>query len=366
MEDEGAPGGLAGAVAALGGPPATAELLAGALPDAPAGAVPARVARVERGRALVLAVGCPTRARPVQPAGSLAVGDWCVVAGLRDGGPGTVAAVVPRRTALTRAAAGAASTRQVLAADVDVVAVLGALDRRLPARGLERMLALAWSGGARPVVVLSRADLVGTGERADSVLAVRRAAPGAGILVVSARTGEGVDDVRALVPAGTTLALLGSSGAGKSTLANVLLGHGTAAHLRTGAVRDGDARGRHTTTWRELVAVPGGGALVDTPGLRSIGMPAGGAGVDAVYADVAELVGTCRFADCGHDGEPGCAVAAAVGAGELAPDRLAGWRTLQREASRQAGRTDARLRADARRIWKQRSRDARARGHPRA
>jgi len=351
------------AVAALGGPQQTVGALARAGDASPTGAVPSRVARVERGRALVLVIGCPSRPVPVEPVGDLAVGQWCVVTGLRDGGPGTVEAAMPRRTALVRHAAGARSTAQVLAADVDIVALTAAVDRRVPARLIERLLALVWDSGARPVIVLTKTDLVDSG----TVASVR-------VLAVSARTGAGADEIAALVPAGSTLALLGSSGAGKSSLANLMLSGGIPAPdpgrpgrpglLRTGQVRDADARGRHTTTWRELVGVPGGGALVDTPGLRSVGMWTSGDGVDTVFSDVVQLVASCRFADCRHDSEPGCAVTAAVDAGQLSPARLAGWRALQREATWAASRNDARLRSEIRQQWKQRSRDARHRSRP--
>lgn len=370
------------AVAALGAPGATADALAAALAGAPPGAVAARVARVDRGRALVLPVG-PTStgpspasgtAIPVAPAGTLAVGDWCVVSpgtdeGIGTGGdPGTVVSTLERRSALLRRAAGSRSVAQVLAADVDTVAIVAALDRSLPARQIERMLALVWDSGARPVLVLTKADLVDAGtvrvtrdRAADLALGVEVMA----VSAVDGGAGVGSDGLAALIPPGTTLALLGSSGAGKSTLANLLLAAGgTDTLLRTGEVRESDARGRHTTTWRELVGVPGGGALIDTPGLRSVGLWTSGDGVDAVFADVAELIGTCRFADCRHDGEPGCAVTGAVEAGEVSADRVAGWRALQREAAYQAGRDDQRVRAEALKVWKRRSRGSRGRTRP--
>ncbi len=362
------------AVAALGGPQQTVGALAMAVDASPTGAVPSRVARVERGRALVLVIGCPSRPVPVEPVGDLAVGQWCVVTGLRDGGPGTVEAAMPRRTALVRHAAGARSTAQVLAADVDIVALTAAVDRRVPARLIERLLALVWDSGARPVIVLTKTDLVDSGTVASVRREVAELALGVDVLAVSARTGASADEIAALVPAGSTLALLGSSGAGKSSLANLMLSGGIPAPdpgrpgrpglLRTGQVRDADARGRHTTTWRELVGVPGGGALVDTPGLRSVGMWTSGDGVDTVFSDVVQLVASCRFADCRHDSEPGCAVTAAVDAGQLSPARLAGWRALQREATWAASRNDARLRSEIRQQWKQRSRDARHRSRP--
>ncbi len=285
---------------------------------------------------------------------------------MRGGGPGTVDAAVPARTALVRHASGARSAAQVLAADVDTVGLTAAVDQRVPARLIERLLALVWDSGARPVVVLTKTDLVDPAAVRSMRRDVAEVALGVDVLAVSARTGDGFDEVAELVAAGSTLALLGSSGAGKSSLANLLLAGGPVPDgpLRTGEVREADARGRHTTTWRELVAVPGGGALVDTPGLRSVGMWTSGDGVDTVFADVVELVGTCRFADCRHEGEPGCAVTAAVAAGELSAERVQGWRVLQREAAWSASRNDARLRSEMRQQWKQRSRDARGRIRP--
>lgn len=365
------PGQLQAAVSVLGGPPQTAAALAAALATAPVGSVPARIVRVERGSAQVIPLGRTQRTFPVNAADTHAVGDWCVVSGLRDGGPGTLQAVLARRTALVRHAAGAASRDQVLAADVDTVAVLVAADQPIAARALERMLVLVYGSGANPVVVATKCELPDARTLAELRDQITRVALGLPVLLVSARTGQGSDQLTGLVGPGRTLALIGASGAGKSTLGNHLVGgtepaqsRGTPAPLRTGEVRASDSRGRHTTTWRELVCVPGGGALIDTPGLRSIGIWAGGDSVDAAYPDVGELLGTCRFADCTHTAEPGCAILAAVASGQLDPQRLAGWRALQREAAHQASRTDARLRAEQRRTWKQRSRDSRARTRP--
>ena len=380
------------AVAALGGPPSTAAALTGLLAGAPPGARAARVARVDRGRVLVLPVGAqagPVPADPgqagaepagPQPAGAgvvgpLVVGDWCVVAPVPGaaGALPAVHAVLARRTCLVRADPGPRSTPQLLAADVDTVAVVAALDRPVPLRAVERLVALAWDSGATPVLVLTKADA--PEDLAGALEQVRDGSAGLEVLTVSAHTGAGLGAVAALVPPGTTLALLGSSGAGKSTLANAVLaaagrtsapdGPGPAsAQLRTGEVRPGDRRGRHTTSWRELVPVPGGGALLDTPGLRGVGVAGSADGVDTVFADVAGLAAACRFADCRHDGEPGCAIAAAVAAGDLDPDRVRRWRVLQREAAWQASRSDARVRAEQRQVWKRRSRDARGRNRP--
>jgi ribosome biogenesis GTPase len=248
-----------------------------------------------------------------------AVGDWLVV----DGDVPTD--VLPRTSVLTRRSAGS-DTPQQLAANVDAVLVVCGLDRPVKAGRIDRVVTLAWEAGAVPVVVLAKADLApdATGQAA----AVAGAHPGLDVVVTSATTGQGLDDLRAVV-AGGTVVLVGESGAGKSSLANALLG---AEVMATGEVRAGDAKGRHTTTTREAHPLPGGGVLVDTPGLRAVGLWADREAVAATFADVDDLAAGCRFGDCGHDGEPGCAVTAAVAAGELAAERVEGWRALEREA----------------------------------
>ncbi len=291
-----------------------------------------RVVRVDRGGGAVA-----TAAGTVGVAGpGLAVGDWVA---LRDG---RVAAVMERRTVISRRAAGRADIEQVIAANVDVVVAVQAMDRPLRMRRLHRALALGWESGAVPVVVLAKCDV---GDARDAALRVGEL--GVDVIAVSARTGEGLADVAALARPARTVVLLGESGAGKSTLANALTGD---AHLPTAAVRAGDGKGRHTTTARHLLALPGGGALIDTPGVRELGLwsdAAGGIGI--TFADVEELAPGCRFADCRHDTEPGCAVRAAVERGDLAVDRLESWRELAREVAAQARRADARAaRAHAR------------------
>jgi ribosome biogenesis GTPase len=242
----------------------------------------------------------------------------------------------------------------VLAANADVVAVVEGLAPDPDPGRLERLLALAWSSGAEPLVVLTKADLVPDAPaRAADAEAL---APGATVLAVATLDGVGLDPIRARLAAGATVALLGASGVGKSTLLNGLVGGET---MRTRGLRS-DGKGRHTTVTRELHLVPGGGAILDTPGMRSIGL-AGADAIDDVFPEVEALAADCRFADCAHEGEPGCAVLAAVASGELPERRLASYRKLLREAQHQAARTDARLRSELTAVWKQRQRDYRRR-----
>ena len=300
-----------------------------------AGRLPGRIARVDRGRVDVLTDGGRVRARcPVPPA----VGDWVLVDPGSD--PPSVAAVLPRRTALVRATVSGRSEAQVLAANVDTVLVTVPCEAGGRAGRVERLLALAWESGATPVVVLTKTDrLDGV---ADAVAELALSAPGVEVLAVSAVTGDGLDDVAAAAR-GTTV-LVGPSGAGKSTLANALIGEEA---LAVGEVRASDGKGRHTTVHRELVPFDGG-VLVDTPGLRAVGLIDAAEGIDKAFTDVVELAEDCRFADCAHDREPGCAVRAAVEAHELPERRWEAYRKLLREDEWAAARTDARLAAQRR------------------
>jgi ribosome small subunit-dependent GTPase A len=313
--------------------------LAGQLP---AGTVPARVARVDRGRLGVLTDDGERRVHlgaglyADAALGGPAVGDWVA---LRDE---LAVAVLPRRSAFTRTVAGRTSAAQVVAANLDLVLVVDALAGSSRLRRVERYLAVAWSSRATPVVVLTKADLCDDVDAA--VAAVAEDALGVDALAVSAVTGAGLDAVRALLVPGCTAAMVGPSGVGKSSLANALAGRELAA---TKEIRE-DGRGRHTTTARELHLLPGGALLVDTPGMRELALYDDADGVEAAYADVAALAGECRFRDCAHRTEPGCAVAAAIQDGRLDPARFAGWRKLQAEAHRQLLRVDARARAEER------------------
>jgi ribosome biogenesis GTPase / thiamine phosphate phosphatase len=326
---------------------------------------PARVARVDLGACTVLGRGGAARAA-IPPGTAVAVGDWVLVR------RSAVVGALARRTAIVRRSAGGDARAQTLAANVDTVLVLVAADGRVTPRSIERYLTLVWESGATPVVVLTKADLVSGDDLDDALERLEPACaplgrqanpPGVGVdlLVISAPAGTGLDGLARYFGRGRTVALLGSSGAGKSTLANHLAG----AALATGAVREGDHRGRHTTTHRELVPLPGGGVLIDSPGLREVGLwPAaaggsgrldrggtpdpGGDGVARAFPEITALLDQCRFADCSHRREPGCAVTAAVAEGKIAEERLANWRKLRRELDRLAARDDPALRQQLR------------------
>ncbi|MET7393038.1 ribosome small subunit-dependent GTPase A [Dactylosporangium sp. NPDC005572] len=294
---------------------------------------PARVSRVDRGICTALAADGPVRAslagsllaRGAQdPAALPCAGDWLVVRTWPDQRV-TAEAVLPRRTAIVRAVAGEESFGQLLAANVDAVAVVEPVDPSPDIGRIERLLALAWESGAKPLLVLTKADL------AADPLALAAQMPGreSGVVVhaVSTRTGLGLDALRPFVAHGRTLGLLGQSGAGKSSLVNALAG---APVMQTQTLRT-DGRGRHTTTYRALVPMPGGGAVLDTPGVRLVGMFDTAAGLDRAFADVTELAAHCRFQDCRHAEEPDCAVRAAVEDGVLNARRFAHWQKLQKE-----------------------------------
>jgi len=284
---------------------------------------PARVVRVDRDR---VAVATPHGIVTAHGDPLPAVGDWILVREAVDHDLPAVASVLPRRTELTRADPHTGT--QTLAANVDVVAICHPLDRPPNPNRVERELVVAWEGGAIPVVVLTKADALDDPAAVADTLRARLA--GVDVIVTSATTGEGIDKLLALVRPTGTLALIGPSGAGKSSLANRLLGTAT---LEVGDVRAGDHRGRHTTTARHLLPIPHGGVLVDTPGLRALGLTGGEDGILAAFPDIEALAAECRFRDCAHAQEPDCAVQGAVADGSLDPDRLASWIKLSREAA---------------------------------
>jgi ribosome biogenesis GTPase len=319
------------------------------------GLVAGRIAAVHRGAFDVWTATAAVRSRLpgrlMHDGLDVAVGDWV---GLSDG---LVRTVLPRRSAIVRKAAGLTTTAQTLAANVDVAFVVSSLGPDLEPRRIERYLVTIWESGASPEIVLTKAD------RLDDpwplVAEVEAVALGVPVHVVSAVTGDGCDALRARIPAGTTAVLLGSSGVGKSTLVNVWLGE---EMMPTRETREDDDEGRHTTTHRQLLELPGGGLVIDTPGLRELQLwDAGSAGLDATFADVEELAAQCRFADCTHVHEPECAVLAAVETGELPHERLHSWRKLQRELRAIAIRHDLVLRKNELRKWKLRTREGRAR-----
>ncbi|WP_405487785.1 ribosome small subunit-dependent GTPase A [Nocardia sp. NBC_00511] len=320
--------------------------------------IPARVVRMDRSEcdaaaplptadyrsrlsAAVVRVALP---RSDSDISGLCTGDWVAIDATR-----TVRALLPRRTAIVRAAVSghsdshARSGTQILAANVDTVLVCTAADGDVDLGRIERLLALAWESGAQPVVVLTKADLA----QDIPLEAVRAAAPGVTVVTVSAAGGYGMDVLTALLAG--TVALIGPSGAGKSTLANALLGEQIFA---TSSVREGDKRGRHTTVHRELRPLPGGGTLIDTPGLRSIGLADAAEGLTRTFSDVESLSTHCRFTDCSHTSEPSCAVLAAIESGALPQRRLDSYRKLTRENDWLASRNDARARAERQQAWK--------------
>ncbi|WP_422774201.1 ribosome small subunit-dependent GTPase A [Plantactinospora sp. WMMC1484] len=339
--------------------------LAAAHPDRGDDLQPGRVVRAERGICTLLgphgtlraSLGGGVLAAAARDAVELpCAGDWVLVRNWPDQRL-TVEIVLPRRTAIVRRTADKDSTGQVLAANADAAAVIEPLHPAPDVGRIERLLALAWESGATPLVVLTKCDLVADPAAVAADLA--RSAPGVEVLPVSAQRGTGLDRLRPWVAAGRTLALLGPSGAGKSTLVNALAG---ATVMTTQGVRGVDGKGRHTTTHRQLIPIPGGGAVLDTPGVRAVGLLDAAAGLDRAFADVAELVAACRFADCGHRGEPGCTVEAALRAGELSPRRWESWQKLQREVAYETRRRDARLAAVERHKWKRIRREQRSRG----
>jgi ribosome biogenesis GTPase len=263
--------------------------------------------------------------------GAPVVGDWVALSR----GIGRVEAVLRRRTEIARRRPGAKTERQVLAANVDVLLVVSAFGRDFSLRRLERYLLLARQGGAEPVVVLNKVD-----ECADPAAALRQVRPvaeGAPVVLMSALQAVGLDDLLLHVPPGKTAALLGSSGVGKSTIINRLLG---LERQRVSALGEANRRGRHTTTDRELIVLTGGQLLIDTPGLRELQLWAPAESMDAGFGDIAEIARACRFRDCRHQGEPGCAVAAAVANGEIEPQRVENFHKIGRELAyleRQSG-----------------------------
>lgn len=324
-------------------------------PHAAAGLVPARVVRGDRGSALVASAAGPARAKPsirllksaAGPADLPVAGDWVALLARDDLDTPLVEAVLERAGAITRGDPGRGSETQVLAANVDTVFVVHPIAEAPNRRRIERELALAWDSGAAPVVALTKADLCPDPEKARA--AVEAIAIGVEVLVMNALAGEGVRALLDRLPPRRTAVLIGPSGAGKSTLINALLGE---ARQATREVRVGDGRGRHTTVARELVPLPGGGLLIDTPGLRALALTGSEEGIASVFPEIEALAERCRYRDCTHEAEPGCAVRAAAEAGELDPERLASYHKMMRETQAAAMRTDARLRSERERKWK--------------
>lgn len=345
-------------------------------PYAEQGLLPGRVVRVDRGQCDVVTPDGTLRADtafvvPRDPMRIVCTGDWVAVD--PDGDPQFVRTLLPRRTAFVRSTSSQRSEGQVLATNIDHIVICVSLAVELDLGRLERFLALAMSSTAgnallgdgkpaveyeaHPLVLLTKADLVMDAATLSHLVEdIERIAPGVQVLPVSSATGEGVDVFGAIVTGGTSV-LLGISGAGKSTLANTLLGEDV---MDVRAARDVDGKGRHTTTTRNLLVLPGGGVLIDTPGLRGVGLWDAEAGVGQVFSEIEDLAQRCRFHDCGHEAEPGCAVLGAIEDGTLPERRLDSYRKLLRENHRIAAKTDARLRSETTREWKRRGAEGRA------
>jgi ribosome biogenesis GTPase len=305
-------------------------------PYEPEGLIPGRVAVQERGAVVLF-----TAAGTLQATGSAVAGDWVAVQPIPGEERGIVRRVLPRRTRFARKEPWL-TEEQVVAANVDTAFLVTDCGRDFKPRRLERYLTATWDSGADPVIVLTKSDLAD--DVWETLAEAEAVAFGVPVHAVSSVTGAGLDELEPYLAAGRTIALLGSSGVGKSTLANRLLGEEL---LATGDLRR-DGRGRHTTTHRELVLLPGGALLLDTPGMRELQLWADESALDETFGDVAALAEQCRFTDCAHASEPDCAVRAALAAGTLPRVRWESYRKLQRELRALAVKQDARLRSEAR------------------
>lgn len=330
---------------------------------AESGTVPGRVIEQQRGLWLcATSSGDRLCRQPGHSASPPAAGDWVVIDPAAEPEPARIRATLPRRSQLIREAAGAATAAQVLAANMDTLLICMALDRDFNLRRLERILIVAWSSGAQPVVILTKPDLLPAAEREAHLAQAAAVAPGVALHCVSGLTGDGLAALAPLLAPGRTIALIGASGAGKSTLLNALAG----TELTPTGALDNDGKGRHTTTWRALHRLPCGALVLDNPGIRALKLWDGAAGLTQVFTDIERLSRDCRFRDCRHEGEPGCAVAAAIASGELDPDRLASRDKLARELAFAERKQNQAAAAAEKARWKRIHKDTRARTSHRA
>lgn len=288
--------------------------------------------------------------RPVQKTGGdfhMAVGDWIALEST-DGISTCIRYVLQRRTKFSRTAAGIELKEQIVASNVDTVFLIQSLNRDFNMRRLERYLIAAWESGAEPVIVLTKTDYCS--DVSVKMATVYATAPGVEVHAVSSVTGEGIDEIKKYFQPGKTIALLGSSGVGKSTLVNVLAGEEL---LKTQEIREDDSRGRHTTTHRELVLLPGGGLILDTPGMRTLSLWEAETGMEVMFGDIEQLVKSCRFHDCSHGNEPGCAVKEALETGYLDAVRWENWLKLQKELAHLEAKKEGKLRLQQKQWGKQ-------------
>lgn len=314
------------------------DLLAAAFaPHARAGHTPGRVVQQQRDGYLVVTDAGEVRARAsgrllheARELGHPAVGDWVALSQNPRERTATIHAILPRSTAFVRRAAHSTRGLQIIAANIDVAFIVTSMNADLNPRRIQRYLAAAWQSGARPVVVLTKSDLSDDPQAVADELSARIAAleTGCPVRLVSAREGAGLDALLSEVRPGETCVLIGSSGVGKSTLVNAFLSED---RMATGAIREHDDQGRHTTSHRELIRLPGGGMIVDTPGIREVGLIDAEEGVSAAFDDIENLPQDCKFSDCSHVNEPGCAVRGALESGALDPDRWAHFQKLKLE-----------------------------------
>lgn len=284
----------------------------------------------------------PAPGEAIQPA----VGDWAVLETEENGGS-VISRLLPRKSKISRNSAGTKTKEQVLASNVDIAFVVGSLNRELNFNRLERYLVAVYDGGSQPVIILNKRDISCCAN--DQVAAIERRMPGVAVHAVSAVTGEGMEAINGYLGAGRTFVFLGSSGVGKSTIINRLMGGGTIETKEISPYKD---RGRHTTTSREIHLLDGGGILIDSPGLRELQIWEGGEGISQTFRDIDELSGQCRFSDCRHMEEPGCAVRTAVEGGSISPERLRSYHKILREARFHQRRQDVRLRIEEAKRWK--------------